>query len=66
MVCDIFVCLAILCYHVSLITMHISDFRQFSDVHISQGRVATYIRCGGIFKQKFVANLPLGLSGKEF
>jgi len=46
--------------------MHISDFRQFSDIHISQGTVATYIRYGGIFKQKFVANLPLGLSGKNF
>ena len=30
--------------------MHISDCCQFSDIHISQGSVATYLRCGGIFK----------------
>jgi len=34
----------------SLITMHISDCCQFSDIHISQGSVATYLRCRGIFK----------------
>jgi len=40
---------AILC-DLSLITMHISDCCQFSGIHISQGSVATYLRCGGIFK----------------
>ena len=30
-----------------------------SDIHISQGSVATYFRCGGIFRDKFVANLPV-------
>ena len=39
--------------------MHVSDSHQFSDIHISQGSVATYLRCGGIFKYEFVANLPL-------
>jgi len=29
---------------------------------ISQGSVATYLRCAGIFKDEFVANLPLSLS----
>ena len=50
----------------SLITMHISDCCQFSDIHISQGSVATYLRCGGIFKYEFVANLPVSLPVKEF
>jgi len=53
----------VLC-HLSLITIHISDCRQFSDIYISQGSVATYLRCGGI--RNFVANLPLSLSVKEF
>jgi len=26
---------------------------------ISQGSVATYLRCGGLFKYELVANLPL-------
>jgi len=46
--------------------IHISDCRQFSDIHISQGSVATDLRCGGIFKYGFVANLPLSLPVKEF
>jgi len=50
----------------SLITMHISDCCQFSGIHISQGSVATYLRCGGIFKYEFVANLPMSLPVKEF
>ena len=37
-----------------------------SDIHISQGSVATYLRCGRIFKYEFVANLPVSLSVKEF
>jgi len=46
--------------------MHISDCCQFSDIHISQSSVATYLRWGGIFKYEFVANLPMSLSVKEF
>jgi len=46
--------------------MHISDCCQFSDIHISQGSVATYLRCGGIFKYEFVANLLMSLTVKEF
>ena len=49
----------------SLITMHISDCCQFTDIHISQGSVATYLRCDGIFKYEFVANLPVSLPVKE-
>ena len=43
----------------SLITIHISHWRHFSDFHISQGSVATCLKCGGIFKDNFVANLIL-------
>jgi len=46
--------------------MHISDCSQFSDIHISQGSVATYLTRGGIFKYYFVANLPVSLPVKEF
>ena len=34
----------------SLITIHISDYRQFSDICTLQGSVATYFGYGGIFK----------------
>jgi len=50
----------------SLITIHISDCRQFSYIHISQGSVATYVRCDWMLKYEFVENLPLSLSVKEF
>jgi len=43
----------------------ISDYRQFSDIHISQGSVATHLTNGGIFKHDFVANLPLSLLAKK-
>jgi len=33
----------------------------FSDIHISQRSVATCLRCGGIFKHGFVADLLLSL-----
>jgi len=58
--------LAVLFCDLLLITMHISDCCQFSDIHISQGSVATYLRCGGIFKHEFLANLPVSLTAKEF
>ena len=38
----------------------------FLNTDISQGSVATRLRCGGIFKQEFVANLPVTLSAEEF
>jgi len=46
--------------------MRIADYRQFSDIDISQGSVATNVRCSGIFKHKFVVNLPLSPPVKEF
>jgi len=51
-------CLAVLSCDLSLITKHISDCHQFSAIYILQGSVVTYLRCGGIFKYVFVANLP--------
>jgi len=38
----------------------------FLNTDISQGSVSTYTRCGGIFTDVSVANLPLNLSAKEF
>jgi len=37
----------------------------FSDIHISQGSVATCLRHGEIFKLDFVANLPPSPSVKK-
>jgi len=37
----------------------------FLNIDISQGSVATRLRCGGIFK-KLVANLPVSLPVKKF
>jgi len=48
----------------SLITSHISDCRQLIDIHISHGSVATYLRCGGMFKYELVANLPVSPTAK--
>ena len=38
----------------------------FLNVDISQGSVATHLRCGGIFKYELVANLPVSIPVKEF
>jgi len=37
----------------------------FLNIDISQGSVATYLRCSGIFKYEFVANLPVSLPVKS-
>ena len=37
----------------------------FSDIHVSQGSVATCLKRGGIFKHDFVANLLKSLIVKE-
>ena len=55
-------CLAVLPCDLSLSTIRISDYRQFPDIRISQGSVATYVRCGETFKR----DLPASLSVKEF
>ena len=38
----------------------------FLNIYISQGSVATRLRCGEIFKHELVANLPMSLPVKEF
>jgi len=38
----------------------------FADINVSQGNVATYARCGGIFNIRFTANLPGNLPVKSF
>ena len=41
-------------------------FVGFSVIHVSQGTVATYIRCGGMSTERCIANFLLSLSVKEF
>jgi len=41
-------------------------YGHFWNIDISQGSVATWLRCGGILKYEFVANLSLSLSVEEF
>ena len=38
----------------------------FSVINISQGNVATPLRCGGICNDLFIANFLLSLTVKEF
>jgi len=42
------------------------NFVGFSAIHVSQGSVATYVRCGGISTQRCIANFQLNLAVKEF
>jgi len=44
--------------------MHASNFRQFSDIGVSQGSLAIRLRCGGIVNDDFVAYLLVNLSVK--
>ena len=50
----------------SLSTIQILDYQQFSDIHFSQGSVATRSKRGGIFKHAFVANLLQSRLVKKF
>jgi len=38
----------------------------FADIDVSQGSVATYARCGGIFNIHLTTNLPRNVSVKNF
>ena len=42
------------------------NFVGFSVIHVSQGSVATYVRCGGMSTQRCKANFLLSLAVKEF
>ena len=58
--------MAILPCNSPLIAIRISEWCHFSDIHISQGSVATRLKCGGMFKHEFVANLLPSLLVKKF
>jgi len=47
-------------------TLTVTFFIGFSVIHVSQGSVATYVRCGGISAQHCIANFLLSLPVKEF
>ena len=49
-----------------LITVLVCNCRSFSDVNVSQGSVATHMRCGGICNKYFAANLLENLIVKKF
>jgi len=51
--------------HSSLLQL-LLEHCDFLNIDISQGSVATCLRCGGIFKYELVANLPESLPVKEF
>ena len=51
--------------YVAVCFNHFLRMAIFLNIDISQGSVATQLRCGGILKYKFVANLPLSLTVKE-
>ena len=46
--------------------MFFSKNKQFLNKNISHGSVVTHLRCGGMFHNDFIANLPLSLAVKEF
>jgi len=45
--------------------MHGSNFRQLSDIDVSQGSAATSLRYGGIVNDDFVAHLLVNLTVKK-
>jgi len=52
--------------YIGLVKVPVSNCRLFSDINISQGSVVTHLRCGGIYSQKFTANLLESLTMREF
>ena len=46
-------------------THSVLEYSNFLNSDISQGSVATFVRCGGIFKVVIIVNLPTSLSVKE-
>jgi len=50
----------IYCYHYTCFRLSL-----FSDINISQGSVATLVRCGGIFNANFIANFLTSQPVKE-
>ena len=59
-------CLDTVIYDLPLSIILVSNCHLFSDITISQGSVATRLRCGGIFSYHFTANLSPSLTVEEF
>jgi len=55
-------CIATVIYDLPLIAILVSNCHLFSAITISQGSVATRLRCGGIFSYNFTANLSPSLT----
>jgi len=47
--------------YVATLPCNLSSMACFADVNVSQGSVATYARCDGIFNIHLTANLPSNL-----
>ena len=45
--------------------MFLSENKQFLNISISHVSVVTHLRCGGMFHNDLIANLPLSLSVKD-
>jgi len=48
------------------IQIYVSDYRYFLTLHVSQGSVATFVRCDGLFNYTFITNLLLSPLVKKF
>jgi len=51
--------------YAATLTCNLSLMACFADINVSQGNVATYARCGGIFNMHLTANLPRNLPVKK-
>jgi len=49
-----------------IIFWNMVNFIGFSVIHVSQGSVVTYVRCGGMSTPHCIANFLLSLAVKEF
>ena len=45
--------------------VHIHIFTKFLQIYISQGSVATQLRCGGMFSNQFITNFPQNVPVKN-
>jgi len=52
--------------YVDTLLCNLSSMSCFADINVSQGSVATYARCDGIFNICLTANLPRNLPVKFF
>jgi len=50
--------------YVATLPCNLSLMACFADIYVSQGSVATYARCGGIFSIHLTANVPRNLPAK--